>query len=102
MVALQLWERPKTPTQLSAFLGWSIYYHEFLPLYAEYSGPLTELLKVGKVEGKKVSQVNLKKTRECEEAFTGLKQGLANAVPLKAPRLHGVQGSKKPMQSYEA
>ena len=89
MAALQLWERAKTITQLLVFLGCCNYYHEFLPLYTKYSGPLTELLKVGKVEGKKGSQVKLKWTPECEEAFTGLKQALANVVTLKTPRLDG-------------
>ena len=89
MAALQRWERPKTITQLRAFLGCCNFYHEFLPLYANYSGPLTELLKVQKVEGKKGSQVNLKWTPECEEAFTGLKEALANVVTLKTSRLDG-------------
>ena len=89
MAALQLWKRPKTITQLRAFLGCCNYYHEFLPLYAKYSGPLTELLKVGKVEGKKGSQIKLKWTPECEEAFTGLKEALANVVTVKTPRLDG-------------
>ena len=48
VAALQLWERRKTITQLRAFLGCCNCYHEFLPLYARYSGPLTELLKVNK------------------------------------------------------
>ena len=82
-------KRPKTVTQLRAFLGCCNYYHEFLPLYAKYSGPLRGLLKVGKVEGKKGSQVKLKWTLECEEAFTGLKEALANVVTLKTPRLDG-------------
>ena len=89
MAALQLWERPKTITQLRAFLGCCNFYHEFLPLYAKFSGPLTELLKVGKIEGKKGSQVKLKWTPECEEAFTGLKEALANVVTLKTPWLDG-------------
>ena len=89
MAALQLWERPKTITQLRAFLGCCNYYHGFLPLYAKFSGPLTELLKVGKIEGKKGSQVKLKWTPECEEAFTGLKEALANVVTLKTPWLDG-------------
>ena len=89
MAALQLWERPKTITQLRAFLGCCNYYHEFLPLYAKFSGLLTELLKVGKIEGKKGSQVKLKWTPECEEAFTGLKEALANVVTLKTPWLDG-------------
>ena len=87
--ALQLWERPKTITQLPAFLGYCNYYHEFLPLYAKYGGPLTELLKVGKVERKKGSQVKLKWTPECDVAFTGLKEALANVFTLKAERLDG-------------
>ena len=89
MAALQLWERPKSIMQLRAFLGCCNYYHEFLPLYAKISGPLTELLKVGKIEGKKGSQVKLKWTPECEEALTGLKEALANVVKLKTPWLDG-------------
>ena len=80
MASLQLWEMPKTITQLCVFPGCCNYYNEFLPLYAKYSGPLTELLKVGKVEEKKGSQVKLTWTPECEEAFTGLKEALANVV----------------------
>ena len=87
VAALQLWERPKTIPQLRAFLGCCNYYHEFLPLYAKYSGPLTELLEVGKIEGKRGSQVKLMWTQECEEAFTGLKEALANVVTLKILRL---------------
>ena len=60
-------------SQLRAFLGCCNSYHEFLPLYAKLSCRMTELLKVGKIEGKKGSQVTLKWTPECEEAFTGLK-----------------------------
>ena len=89
LAALQLWERPKTITQLCAFLGCCNYYREFLPLYDKYSGPLTELLNGGKVEGKKGSQVKLKWTPECEEAYIGLKEALANVVTLKIPRLDG-------------
>ena len=81
--ALQLWEGPKIITQLRAFLGCCNYYHEFLPLYTKYSAPLTELLKVGKVEGKKGCHVKLNWTPECKEAFTGLKGALANVVTLK-------------------
>ena len=89
VAVLQLWERPKTITQLRAFVGCCNHYHELLPLYAKYSGPLAELLKVGKVEGKKGSQVKLKWTPQSEEAFTGLKEAVANVVTLKTPRLDG-------------
>ena len=89
MAALQLWERPKKIRQLRAFLGCCNYYQEFLPLYTKYSGPLTELLKVGKVQGKKGSQVKLKWTPECEKAFSGLKEALANVVTLKTPLFDG-------------
>ena len=89
MAALHLSERPKTITQLRAFLGCCNYYREFLPLYAKYSCPLTELLNVGKEEGKKGPQFKLKWTPKCEEAFTGLKEALANVVTLKTPRLDG-------------
>ena len=89
MAALQLRERPKTITQLPAFVRCCNYYQEFLPLYAKYSGHLTELLRVGKVEGKKGSQVKLKWRPEAKEAPTGLKETLANVVTLKTPRFDG-------------
>ena len=57
MTALQLWGRPKTITQLRAFLGCCNSSHAFLLLYAKYCRSLTELLQVGKVEEKKGSQV---------------------------------------------
>ena len=60
MAALQLWERPKSITQLRALVGCCNYYHEFLPLYTTYSGPMTEVLKVGKVEGNNGPQAKYK------------------------------------------
>ena len=89
MAALQLWERPKTIPQLPAFLGCCKCYNQLVPLYAKYSGPLTELLKFGKVEGKKGPQVKLKWKPECEVAFTRLKEALANVVTLKTPQFDG-------------
>ena len=89
MAALQLRERPKTFTQLRPFFGCCNYYHEFLPLYAKYYGPLTELFKVGKAEGKKGSQVKVTWAPECEEACTGLNEALANVVTLKTPPFDG-------------
>ena len=96
MAALQLWERPKTITQLRGFLGCCNYYHEFPPLYAKFCGPLTELLKVGKIEGKKGSQVELKWTPECEEAFTGLKERTGKCGYIK----DSVVGWKTSLYSY--
>ena len=62
---LQLWERPKTITQLCAFLACCNYYHELLSLYAKYGGVLTDLVKIGNVKGSKGSHVKLKWTPEC-------------------------------------
>ena len=87
--ALQLRERPKTIKQLRASPGCCNYYPGFLPLQAKYSGPLTVLLKGGKVEGKKGSPVKLNWTPEWEDAFTGLKVAPANLVRLETPRFNG-------------
>ena len=69
MAVLQIWEQPKTIFQLRGFLGCCNYYHESTPLYAKYAGPLKELLKVPRDQGRKGSKVQVKWTTECSQPF---------------------------------
>ena len=46
LVAIQKWKRPETITELRGFLGCCNFYHTFVPNYAKFAAPLTELLKV--------------------------------------------------------
>ena len=82
-VAIQKWKRPGTITELRGFLGSCNFYHTFVPNYAKFAAPLTELLKVGRDAGKAGSKVRVKWTDECEETFHHLE-----AAPCKVATLH--------------
>ena len=86
LVAIQKWKRPETLTELRGFLGCCIFYNTFVPNYAEFAAPLTELLKVGRDTGKAGSKVRVKWTDECEEAFHHLKAALCEVATLEVPR----------------
>ena len=53
------------------------YYSGYVRMYAELSGPLHKMLQVGKFDGRKGSKKKLAWTPEAEDAFTRLKEGLA-------------------------
>ena len=48
LIAIHKWKRPETITEWRGFLGCCTFYHTFVPNYAKFSAPLTELLKVGR------------------------------------------------------
>ena len=86
LVAIQKWKRPETITELRGFLGCCNFYHTFVPNYAKFAAPLTELLKVGRDAGKAGSKVRVKWTDECEEAFHHLKAALCEVATLHVPQ----------------
>ena len=86
LVAIQKWKRPETITELRGFLGCCNFYHTFVPNYAKFAAPLTELLKVGRDAGKAGSKVRVKWTDECEEAFHHLKAALCEVATLRVPK----------------
>ena len=55
LTAVQKWEKPATITGLRAFLVFANYYSGYVRDFAGVVGPMMELLKVGKLEGRKGS-----------------------------------------------
>ena len=91
--AVQEWPRPVTERDLRAFLGLSVYYRRFVPGYARIAAPLHNLLKTpeGSTNTKKHPRRSTSRniqsqwSRECEEAFTSLKQALVSPPVLGYP-----------------
>ena len=71
-------ERPRTKTQIRAFLGLTGYFREYIPRYAEIAKPLTDLTKKGLPD-----TVEWNATEE--EAFQKLKNKLVEAPILRLP-----------------
>jgi hypothetical protein len=64
LMALQKWPLPTTVTALRGFLGFTNYYSEYVPHYAEHVALLQDKLKLPHDLGKKNSQHRLKYTQE--------------------------------------
>ncbi len=69
-------------TELRRFLGLCNYFSEYVPHYAEFSGPLSEKLKVGREDGKKGSKKPVQWDPESVKAFESLKHKLAQQLEL--------------------
>jgi hypothetical protein len=82
LLPLQLWELPKTVTELRGFLGLTNYFSEYVHHYAEAAAPLMGKLKLNRQDGKKGSKLRLKWTSEEEEAFTKLKARMCENMEL--------------------
>jgi hypothetical protein len=80
LLALQQWELPPTISALRSFLGMCNYYSTYVPRYAEMAAPMMELLKVGRIEGKKGSVAKVKWTKEGEAGFIALKKALFDSL----------------------
>ena len=76
---------PKTITAMRAFLGFTNYYHAYVPQYAEFASPLSDKLKVGREEGKRGSQKKLEYTPEEEKCFETLKKLLVSGLEVQIP-----------------
>ena len=82
MAAIEQWEKPKTVSELRAYLGFCNYYSGYIKMYAEYAAPMTTMLKGNREETKKGSKKALVWTAESDRAFEGMKQALLSAVGL--------------------
>ena len=60
------WPAPRTVTEVQSFLGFTNYYHKFIPKYAHIARPINQLLS-GENANKKRSLVDW--TAECQQAF---------------------------------
>ena len=56
VAAIEHSEKPKTPSELRAYLGFCNYYSGYIKMYAEYAAPMTAMLKGNREETKKGSK----------------------------------------------
>ena len=82
VAAIEHWEKPKTVSELRAYLGFCNYYSGYIKMYAEYAAPMTTMLKGNREETKKGSKKALVWNAESDRAFEGMKQALLSAVVL--------------------
>ena len=76
-------EKPKTVSELRAYLGFCNYYSEYTKIYAEYAAPMTSMLGSNREETKKGSRKTLVWNEESDRAFEGIEQALLSAVGLQ-------------------
>ena len=86
LTAVQKWEKPATITGLRAFLGFANYYSGSVKDYAGAVGPMMDLLKVGKWEGRKGSVFRVQWTPEADPAFLATKEALGRKLSLQTVR----------------
>ena len=82
VAAIEHWEKPKTVSELQAYLGFCNYYSGYIKMYAEYAAPMTAMLKGNREETKKGSEKAPVWNEESDRAFEGMKQVLLSAVGL--------------------
>ena len=82
VAAIEHWERPKTVSDLRAYLGFCNYYSGYIKMYAEYAAPMTTMPKGNREETKKGSKEALVWNAESDRAFEEMKQALLSAVGL--------------------
>ena len=80
VIAIQEWPIPKTVTEVCSFLGFTNYYHKFIPKYAQIAQPINQLVS-GENANRKKALVEW--SEECQEAFNKLKQ-LCSQTPILA------------------
>ena len=67
--AIEKWERPRTISELRAFLGFTNYYHTYIKDYAEVVARLQDKLKVPREIGKKGSRAKIEWDSEDEDRY---------------------------------
>ena len=82
LASLHHWEKPQTISELRSFMGFCNYYSGYVRMYAELSGPLHNMLQVGKFDGRKGSKKKIAWTPEAEDAFSRLKERLLGQLGL--------------------
>ena len=82
VAAIEHWEKPKTVSELRAYLGFCNYYSGYIKLYAEYAAAMTTMLKGNREETKKGSKKALVWDADSDRAFEGMKQALLSVVGL--------------------
>ena len=80
--SLEKWDKPRTVSELKAFLGFANYYQEFVRLYAQLAAPLYSMPQLSKSEARKGSDHPLHWTLEQDTAFEDLKRELLKPLAL--------------------
>ena len=78
--AIKNWPVPKTVTEVQSFLGFTNYYHKFVPKYAQIVKPINQLVSRENASKKKTL---VDWTNECQIAFEHLKC-LCSQTPILA------------------
>ena len=92
---VQKWEEPATITALEAFLRSAKYYSGYVKDYAGVVGPMMDLLKVGKLEGRKGSVFRVQWTPEADLAFLATKEALGLELSLKTVNPDAILSSEQ-------
>ena len=79
--AVLTWKAPKTDTQLMSFLGFAIYFREFIKEYADEIYPMQQLMRK---KGKKLTW-----TDEAQVSFKNIKRELCEKQVLVMPTEKG-------------
>ena len=82
LASLHHWEKPQTISELRSFMGFCNYYSGYVLMYVELSGPLHQMLQVGKLDGRKWSRKKLAWTPEAKDAFSRLGERLLGQLGL--------------------
>ena len=82
VAAIEHREKPKTVSELQAYLGFCNYYSGYIKMYAEYAAPMMTMLKGNREETKTGSKKARVWNDESDRAFEGMKQALLSAVGL--------------------
>ena len=82
IAAVENWERPKTVSEMRAFLGFCNYYPGYVRMYAEMAVPITALLKGNRDENKKGSKKPIIWDDEANNAFEAMKRALLDKLKL--------------------
>ena len=82
VAAIEHWEKPKTVSELRAYLGVFNYYLGYMKMYADYAAPMTTMLKGNPEATSKGSKKALVRNDALDPAFEGMRQALLSAVGL--------------------
>ena len=81
--AIEKWEKPRTITEMRAFLGFTNYYSSYIQGYADVVAPLQDKLKVPREVGKKGSKAKIDWNEVDEKAFEEIKRRLFSNLLLQ-------------------
>ena len=76
VAAIEHWGKPKTVSELRAYLDFCNYYSGYIKMYAQYAAPMTAMLKGNRAKTNNGSKKALVWNDESNRAVEGMKQAL--------------------------